>query len=83
MVLIRIITLQSLLCNSRVFAEHVRTEDNSIADAISRLQVSKFHCLCDEQGKIMDERATPLPECLVPEMQNWIDELGCDHCETG
>ena len=34
MVLIRIITLQGLLNNTRVFARHVRTQDNGPSDAL-------------------------------------------------
>ena len=42
MVLIRFITLHSLVCNVRVFAKHLSTHKNVLADALSRLNWRKF-----------------------------------------
>ena len=42
MVLIRMIVLEGLVCNTRVFAKYVRSKDNDKADALSRLQWTRF-----------------------------------------
>ena len=38
MVLIRMLVLEGLVCNTRVFARYVKSKDNDKADALSRLQ---------------------------------------------
>ena len=62
MILIRIITLKSLLHNVRVFGKHIRTEDNGIADSLSRFQMKKF--------KKLAPCIALLPEVEIPE-QIW------------
>ena len=47
MVLIRMIILESLVCNTKIFARHVRTKDNGKADALSRGQWNRFWHLAD------------------------------------
>ena len=42
MVLIRILTAESILRNSRIFAKHVGTKNNGKGDALSRLDMSRF-----------------------------------------
>ena len=42
MILLRIITLKSLIYNVRIFAKHVKTADNGVADALSRFQTKRF-----------------------------------------
>ena len=42
MVLIRIIVLESLVLNTRVFARYVKLKENEKADALSRLQSKRF-----------------------------------------
>ena len=45
MVLIRIIVLESLICNSRVFARHVAGSKNQISDSLSRGNFEQFRRL--------------------------------------
>ena len=58
MVLIMIITLESLCRNVRVYAKHVSSKDNGIADALSRMKFSLFRTLAPH----MDELPSDIPE---------------------
>ena len=51
MVLIRLITLKSLQHNVRVFAKHVKTSKNPVADALSRLRLHSFRRLAPHMKK--------------------------------
>ena len=51
MVLIRIIVLESMKNNVRIYAEHVKSEDNNLADALSRFQFSRFLKDVSKMGK--------------------------------
>ena len=42
LVLLRLITLEGMLHNVRIFSKHVKTEENVLADALSRGQMSRF-----------------------------------------
>ena len=42
MVLIRMIVLFSMKWNLRIFAKHVKSEDNNLADSLSRYQMGRF-----------------------------------------
>ena len=42
MYLLRLLTLNNLVNNRRVFAKHVQAEDNYLADSLSRLQLDRF-----------------------------------------
>ena len=59
MVLIRLIVLESLYQNVRVFAKHIRTKKNGAADALSRMQLKKFKYL--RRAKNMDLEPTQIP----------------------
>ena len=67
--LIRGIVLRGLLYNFRIFARHVRSQDNEITDSLSRLNFKKFNRL----KKQLKLRAVPepIPECLWPITQLW------------
>ena len=71
MVLIRHIVLESLICNTRVFARHVAGSKNQISDSLSRGQFSKFVRLT--QGLNIDEKSEELPTNLSPPNKIWID----------
>ena len=49
MILVRIIVLECLRWNVRIFAKHVKSRDNGIADALSRFQWSRFYKLTEKQ----------------------------------
>ena len=71
MVLIRMIVLEGLVCNTRVFARYVKSKDNDIADALSRLQWTRFHKLAELHG--MSEWATSIPQSIWPMRKIWVD----------
>ena len=70
MVLIRLITLESMYRNVRIFGKHVRSEQNGIADALSRLQFNRFNDL--SQDKDMDSLPVMIPECIWPIDKIWL-----------
>ena len=69
MVLIRIITAHSLMNNVRVFARHVRTQANGIADSLSRLQFRRFRWLAPN----MDDFSMDIPQEVWPLEKIWKD----------
>ena len=69
MVLIRIVTLESLKTNSRVYAKYVPTKLNGKADALSRMDFKRFKNLA---GDTMDMEKTEVPEVLWPMKKLWL-----------
>ena len=69
MVLIRIIVLEGLLQNTRIFAKFVRSKENGKADALSRLQFDRFRAL---GGNMMNEVPTNVPEQIWPMEKIWL-----------
>ena len=61
MVLIRMIVLESLVCNTRVFAKCVKSKENGKSDALSRLQFKKFKYLA---AGTMNAVPSAIPSCL-------------------
>ena len=55
MILIRIIVLNGLLHNRRVFAKYVTTKNNFLADVLSRLQLSRFRKLGPHMNEFPDK----------------------------
>ena len=70
MVLIRLVVLEAMKMNVRVYAKHVRTQLNSAADALSRRNFSKFRRVTEH--KMMDLEPTPIPACIWPMRNIWI-----------
>ena len=62
MFLVRKLVLQSLSMNIHFLAQHVPGQSNSLADALSRFQVSRFRRLAPHA----EEVPTELPEALQP-----------------
>ena len=69
MCLLRIIILESLVCNTRVYVKYVRSKDNRRADAMSRLQLNRFKALAKDN---MSECPLPIPDILWPIRKIWI-----------
>lgn len=63
MVLVRRLVLKCLELNLTLTAKHVRGKDNSVADALSRLQVQRFRSLCPVAASL-PTRVPPLPASL-------------------
>ena len=68
MVLIRIITLESLLRNIRVYAKYVNTKANGVADSLPRLEFSRFRCLAPD----MNSYPTDIPTEIWPMRKIWL-----------
>ena len=68
MVLIRIIVLESMIQNVRVFAKYVKSKDNGKADALSRLNFDKFF----ELGPDMNELPESIPDQIWPLDKMWL-----------
>ena len=66
MVLIRKITLYSLVHNIRVFAKYISMVDNSLSDSLSRFHTMRFWKLVQEKGLTMDKNPTLIPKELWP-----------------
>ena len=73
MTLLRLITLESLISNVRVYAKHIRAEANRQADALSRNLVPKFLELSQKEGLIVNNFPTEIPQILNDIPSWWID----------
>ena len=69
MVLLRIIILESMIRNVRIYAKYVSTADNSKADALSRLQFDRFQKL----DPTMNKTPTAIPDIVWPISKIWVD----------
>ena len=72
MTLIRLITLQSLISNIRIYAKHTRTFLNGHADALSRGQYDKFLKLSRDSGIEPDKYGTEIPTVLTDIPSWWL-----------
>ena len=68
MKLIRLITLQGLIHNVRVFAKHIGTKQNFKSDGLSRMQ---FDCFWSLAPSSMCETLTKVPTELLPMPNVW------------
>ena len=73
MTLVRIITLQSLIHNVRIYARHLRTHENGRADALSRDDLEKFVRLSSEKLINIDSHRTAIPYILENISSWWIN----------
>ena len=71
MKLIRIIVLNSLLYNVRIYARHIKLELNDLADSLSRLQFKRFWKIVAEKNLNMDEHPTLVPAEIWPMEKLW------------
>ena len=72
MVLIRILILKGLQENVRIFAKHVKTKKNGMADALSRLQLDRFWTLVRKSKRKMEVNPVLMPEEIWPIQKVWI-----------
>ena len=68
MVLIRLLTAESIVRNVRIYARHVGTKENGKADTLSRLDFRRFWNLA---GNTMNELATLVPMAIWPMSKIW------------
>ena len=67
MILIRLLTLNCLQYNRRVFAKHVPGRKNSLSDALSRLRIAKFKKLAPQMKKYPKK----ISEKIYPPSKVW------------
>ena len=72
MVLIRILVLQCLIYNVRVFARHLRSMENFYADALSRDQMDAFWTKASQEQRYFEPLATQVPEQIWPIDNIWL-----------
>ena len=72
MLLLRLLTLNNLQHNRRVFCQYVETYNNYLADALSRLQIKRFFSLASKDGHQVNSSPDPLPAELWPPSKLWI-----------
>ena len=68
MVLLHLIVLECMVQNVKLTAEHVRTDENGKADALSRGQMKRFR----ELGPDMNEKPKRIPELIWPITKIWL-----------
>ena len=73
MVLVRLIVLEGLTWNVRIFAKHVRTHLNGLADALSRFQMHRFNRLAHEQQKEFSKNPCNILDKLWPMEKLWLN----------
>ena len=69
MVLLRLITLECLVRNVRVYVKYVKSSDNGNADALSRLDLPHFKKLV---GNTMNKKPSVIPQILWPISKIWL-----------
>ena len=63
LILIRLLVLESMRLNVRVYAKHVDTKSNRAADLLSRLKISKFW---QEYGQFFHRSSTRMKDPEIP-----------------
>ena len=69
MILIRILTVHSMIHNVRVFVKYVESRKNELADALSRLDMVRFW---DKAPETMDKEPEDLPKQIWPMEKIWV-----------
>ena len=72
MILIRLLVLESLKQNVRVFARHVSGKSNFYSDALSRIDLSRFWRLSYQNGKQFESNPTEIPAEIWPLSKIWL-----------
>ena len=72
MVLIRLVVLECLAYNVRLFAKYVESEKNNFSDALSRNQMKRFHKDAVKYKKVFDDYPREIPQELWPIEKLWL-----------
>ena len=67
-ILIRLITLTSLIWNVRVYAKYIPSKENGPSDALSRLQFKRFWKLCPTA----EHQPVDIPSDIWPISKVWL-----------
>ena len=71
MYLLRLITLNNLIYNRRIFVSYISTSKNDFSDALSRLQFNRFWKLVDQKGIKMKEYPSKISPLIWPASHIW------------
>ena len=71
MILMRIIVIHTLIYNVKLSATHVRTENNTISDSLSRLKFKRFAQATRHMK--MDHESTKIPSSLEDMSKLWLN----------
>ena len=69
MVLIRLIVLEGMKHNVRIFAKHIESDKNVLSDSLSRMDMTRFW---DNAHESMNESMTNIPERIWPASKIWL-----------
>ena len=72
MILIRLIVLEGLRCNTKITARHVVGRDNLIADCLSRAKFRELQHIA--KFRTFEKWSTPLPQTIWPVQKIWLTE---------
>ena len=72
MVLLRIITMECLIQNVKISTKHIRTENNTLADQLSRMRYDKFRKTARKMNKKFENKPEIVPEILWPMSKLWL-----------
>ena len=70
MVLLRIIVLQSLIYNVRIYARYVASKSNIVADLLSRNKMKLFNVIAKNMD--LEPDRTPIPDEIWPIQKIWL-----------
>ena len=70
--LIRRIVLFSMKWNVRIFAKHVYSEDNNLADSLSRFQMDRFWSDVKKENRVMNHKPEEIPLEIEQVRMSWI-----------
>ena len=77
MYLLRMLVVNNLLHNRRVFAKHIRTEKNILADSLSRMDLTRFW---KNAPSTMRRQPDPKPDSIWPPNKIWNDQM-CEYLD--
>ena len=69
MILLRMLVLDGLRHNRKLFAVYISTKNNFLSDSLSRLKVDKFRKLALPD---VDKEPTPIAEQMLPMSKLWM-----------
>ena len=72
MVLIRLVVLQGMLFNVRIFAKHVAGKANRLSDLLSRQRIDLFKHEAEQEGRDPIPEPVPIPEELTDMEALWV-----------
>ena len=72
MVLIRLIVMKGIVYNTRIFAKHVPTKSNKLADLLSRMKIKQFWKEIQKRNKPMNDQKIDIPKEVWPMRSIWM-----------